>query len=162
MRESFKPTDVGIVDITNDWVKIALDESLDVIVFVYRSKGCLKCKQLAPFYKKMAKRFIEVKKTTPHHVVCAKLDLDIFRTDDLADIAVPAIIMLPAFSKSPPYLFFSAIAKVFTMMEWARTNAGRRFEWGEELPQFDDKEKILFKDQIKLREDSKRAYEEEL
>ena len=96
-------------------------------------------------------------------MVCAILDLDKFQPQTLLDVLVPGIVILPAYHKSPPHLFFSAVAKVFTLMEWVRVNAGRKFEWGEELPQFDSEEKRLFRDQIKEREEAKeRNLQEEL
>jgi len=161
VREGFYATDIGITDVSDatSWTRHALDESKDVILFVYRSTRCLPCKQLAPFYKKMARRLVDLKRTTTpnHHLVCARVDLDRFRPEGLMDVSVPAIALLPAYNKSPPFRFFSAIAKVFTMMEWARENAGRPFEWGEELPQFDAEEKILFKEQIRMREEARSA-----
>jgi hypothetical protein len=159
VSESMKSSDVGIVNVTRAdwWGGVALEDSVDVVVLVYRSKACPACKSVAPYFKKMARRFDALKATTSHRVKCGALDLDFFRPPSFVDVVVPAIVLLPAGNKSPPHLFFSAVMKVFPMMEWVRTNAGRKFDWGEELPQFDELEKKLFKKQIKEREERRKS-----
>jgi len=69
------------------------------------------------------------------------------------------MMMLPAFHKHPPYRFYSGVGKVFPMMDWIRESAGHKFEFSEDLPQFDEHQKVLFREQIKERE-LRRAGEE--
>jgi hypothetical protein len=72
---------------------------------------------------------------------------------------VPSLVFLPATLKTPPFLHYSALVKVFPLMEWIRENAHYKFDWGELLPQFDKDEKHLFKEQIKQREEGTKSNE---
>lgn len=160
VSEGFYASDVGIVDATHYWSRVAMDETKDVVVFVYRARQCPRCKQLAPIFKKMARRFHALAQdSTRHSVVCARIDLDQVTPFSLQDTIVPAIVLLPADAKHPPHRFFTAVAKVYTIMEWVRENSATSFAWGEDLPQFDQHEKSLFRHQIKQRE-LKRANQE--
>lgn len=157
IRETLRDTDVGITPVSNveAWTTVALDESKDVLMFVYRSSsgGCLDCQHMTPYYKKVAARF-HAMRNKGHHVVCAALDLDRHRPKEFTrHMSIPALVLLPAYSKLPPFAHYSSVVKVFSIMEWVRINANRPFTWSEDLPQFDEEEKSMFKIQIKERQD---------
>jgi thiol-disulfide isomerase/thioredoxin len=130
-----------------------LDETEDAVVVVFKSSQCPKCRALAPYVKRVAERF---SKLPGHRVLVCALDLAKFHPASLADAAVPSLLMLPAFHKSPPFRFYSGQGKVFPIMDWVRANAGHKFEFREELPQFDDEQKRLFREQIQQREVKRR------
>jgi len=67
-----------------------------------------------------------------------------------------------AYAKTPPYTYFSGVAKVRPLMDWLQKHAGKSIQYGVELPQFDDKEAQLFKQQIKARETSRAKQKEEM
>ncbi|KAH9261695.1 hypothetical protein BASA81_000351 [Batrachochytrium salamandrivorans] len=143
----------GVVDVSSRerWSTVALDDTKDVLVFVHRTGGCADCKRLAPYFKATAKRFLELHgEGIKHHVVCAVLDLSKFSPNSALEF--PSIVLLPAHRKQFPLPKFSAVVKVFPIMEWTRVNAGRRFAWNQDLPQFDPETKQLFKTQIQQRE----------
>lgn len=143
----------GVVDVSSAerWSSVALDETKDVLVFVHRAGGCADCKRLAPYFKATAKRFLELLgEGTQHHVVCAVLDVGRFSPSSTLEF--PSFVLLPAHRKHLPLPKFSAVVKVFPLMEWTRVNAGRGFVWNQDLPQFDPPSKQLFKLQIQQRE----------
>ena len=153
IRERFGDAEPFVTRIKSrdDWVRVVLNETADAVVFVDDAK-CPACRGLTPYFRKAAARLRALPEA--NRVVCAVLDKSRVHPlpESLAQVAAPAIVMVPAFAKSPPFRYFSAVAKVFPLMEWVRANAGVPFVWSEDLPQFDEEEKRLFKEQIRERE----------
>jgi len=154
VSETYYAHDTGLwlVETQAEWEKCAMDETLDAVVVVFKSRGCKDCKTFAPYVKRVAARFTML---PGHNVVVCAVDFLKVHPKLLWDVAVPSMLVLPAFAKSPPLRFYSGMGKVFPMMEWVRINAGHAFEWSEELPQFDAEQKRLFKEQIKEREEKR-------
>ena len=86
-------------------------------------------------------------------LVVARMDLSRTPPPPEVHVDVPGIALLPAFRKSPTphYVYYSGIAKVRPMMDWVQKHAARKLEFGE-LPQFNDADKLLFKEQMRARE----------
>ena len=153
VRERFDSGVDGVVVVsTSDgsFRRLALDESRDVVLLLHADDGtCHACENLAPYYKRVAKRFRQLEIKT---VLVARMDVSAcIPPTGLVVPKLPAIAILRAYNKEPPYPFFSGVAKVKPIMDWIQANAGRAFHLGE-LPQFDASDKELFKEQIHDRE----------
>ena len=62
---------------------------------------------------------------------------------------LPVVMLFKAFNKNPPFLTYSGVAKVRSMMDWLQKHAGVKFK-RPELAQFDDVQKEKFKKQVEM------------
>jgi thiol-disulfide isomerase/thioredoxin len=163
IREHFSDNDfvIRVTTLDSSFNEVVLDETVDVVVLFHAEDGsCPLCEHLAPYYKKLAKRMRALKITS---VKIARMDLS--KTPPPNNVIIsqlPVIVLYRAYAKTPPYTYFSGVAKVRPLMDWLQKHAGKSIQYGVELPQFDDKEAQLFKQQIKARETSRAKQKEEM
>lgn len=130
--------------------KVALDETKDVLILFHDNEP--ESEYLAPYYKKLATRFKELKIKS---VVIARFDLgyepapSIMNAQLSANNRLPMMVLFKAFNKNPPFLVYSGVGKVQPIMQWVEQNAGVRFKLPH-LAQFDDLNKKKFKDQVEI------------
>jgi hypothetical protein len=72
---------------------------------------------------------------------------------------LPAILFFPANDKLPPFREFSGVGKVGPMMNWAHSQCSIKFDMGQ-LPQFNDEDTALYKEQINERAEYYRQHPE--
>jgi sterol desaturase/sphingolipid hydroxylase (fatty acid hydroxylase superfamily) len=148
VRENFDDSVAYIQKLSmvdRSFTKIALNEVMDVVVLFHSTDGsCEKCEYLAPYYKKTARRFADLKINS---IEIAEFDVA-FEPPPFEVPNLPAIVLFRAHNSQPPYPFYSGAAKPSLLIRWIREHAGIKFELGE-LPQFDENEKELYKEQIK-------------
>lgn len=150
VREPFEVSETSIRRLSNvdgSFYDIGMDETRDVLVLFHSSDGsCVKCEHFAPYFKKLALRFKEL--AIPS-VTISRFDLANEPPPLSMDISqLPIMVLLRAYNKRPPFLFYSGTAKVRPMMDWVKDHAGIPFEWPSELPQFNEYEKELYKSQL--------------
>lgn len=146
--------DDGKTTTIDTFKKIALDETKDVLILFHDSRPdkCIDCEYLAPYYKKLARRFKDLKIPS---VVIARFDVGNepapanINAQISASNKLPMIFLFKAFNKNPPFLIYSGAAKVRPMMDWLHKNAGIKFDLPE-LAQFDEVQKEKFKDQVEM------------
>ncbi|GMI46274.1 hypothetical protein TrCOL_g323 [Triparma columacea] len=157
----------------SNFEKLAMDDSKDVVIMLYKETGCEGCMSLAVFYKRVALRFAEL--GLGSKVVVTRLDLGsnewggggkLTKPEFLPGVELgklPVVMILPAGRKNTtPYLYYTGIGKVLPMMKWVEENSGTEFEL-EELAHLNDEEKVRYKEQIVVRErERKRRAGEEL
>lgn len=148
VKEHFKPghDDVAHLDTTGVNEIVIEDESKDVVLLVYQA-GTEMVMGMTPIYKRVAKRFKEL---GIESVVVAAIDvLEHPLPRKLAlKIEPPSLVLFRAHSRTPPYLFFSGEFRVGPLMQWVHQNSATTFTLPE-LPQFNDEERELYKQQIK-------------
>lgn len=150
VREPFEVSETSIRQLSNvdgSFHDIGMDETRDVLVLFHSSDGsCVKCEHFAPYFKKLALRFEQL--AIPS-VTISRFDLANEPPPLSMDISqLPVMVLLRAYNKRPPFLFYSGVAKVRPMMDWIKDHAGISFEWPFELPQFNEYEKELYKSQL--------------
>ena len=159
VKEHFKPGEDDIVHVTAQGVTDLLveDESRDIVLLVYEA-GKEDVMSVAPVFKRVAKRFTDLNIAT---LVVAAIDvLEHPLPRALATrIQSPSLVLFPAHSREPPYLFFSGEFKVGPIMHWVRNGAALPFVLPE-LPQFNAEERKLYKEQIKELEERREAVKE--
>ena len=154
IREHFDPSDDGVVPVSTadgSFQRVAMDETKDVVLLVHTEDGtCVACENMAPYYKRLALRMSALDIDS---VVVARMDISQAPPPSNIEIStLPAVLLLRAFKKEPPFLYYSGVAKVRPMMDWIHAHAGKPFVFGVELPQFDEHDRELFKEQITERE----------
>ena len=155
VQEHFHLKDDVVEVYGNSFDQLVLEETTDVVLLLHAEDGtCTSCEYLTPYYKKFASR---MKALQIQSVVVARMDVSITPPPPHIDItSLPVIVLYRAYSKNPPYIYFSGVAKVRPMMDWIQKHAGKSFTYGDkELPQFDSENAALFKRQIKAREDAR-------
>eukprot|EP00949_MAST-11_sp_MAST-11-sp1_P000639 g639.t1 len=148
-----KNDDVAVVSTTDGtFQRVAMDETKDVLLaFHDESTASL---HFAPYYKRVAKRFKEL---GIESVVIARMDVTHEPPPHLFDTpSLPTLVFLPAYAKEAPFQYYSGVAKVRPMMDFVAKHAAIRFHMGE-LPQFNDADKKLYKEQIAQLEARKTA-----
>jgi hypothetical protein len=144
----------------------------DIVVMIYKGKGCSNCDAFSVYYKHVSKRFAE-HENTKNVVVAARLDLssDEWGSDEssklVSDLGValelgklPVLLLFPRFQKALPY-YYTDIGKPLQIMKWIGSIC--EIEMGE-LPHLNAEEVALYKEQIVAREKRRveRASGEEL
>ncbi len=152
VKESFdKHGDDHVKIITMDnFESEVLSEGKDMIL-LFHSDDCENCGAMAVYYKRVALRFHELGIKS---VVVARYDLT-WQPTPRATFNVqslPSMVMLPAYEKFPPYKYYSGVSRVQSIMEWVHENAAIKFDLPE-LPQFNEEDKRLYKEQIREREE---------
>jgi len=137
---------------------VALDDSKDVVV-LFHAKGCEPCAHMTVYFKRVAQRFHELghtKEDGSGALVVARMDV----TDEAppADLqfqiaSLPALVILPAKDKAPPYRYFSGVAKVLEMMKWVESEASGRLNLPP-LAHLRDEDKDEYRRQVAEREAS--------
>ena len=183
ISEQFSKSDrgVAVVDAAS-WARVALDPDRDVLV-LFHERGSVPCGHMAVYYKvrwtwrrprkrrspltalpaphshskALAKRFDDL--GVPSLVV-ARYDLSDGTPPppDLQLAALPAVVLLPARDKGPPYRWFSGVGKALELMRWAHANAAVPFDLPE-LPHLERDDVGLYKEQLEARERRRRGGE---
>lgn len=144
--------DQAVTRVTNvNFDEVVMNEEKDVVLMLH-SKGCESCSHFAVYFKKMAERF---KDLGLYSLVIARMDV----TDEsppaylnLMEGQLPLMVMLPAFTKYPPWNFYSGVGKVQPMMKWVHELAKVPFDLPN-LPHLTPKEREMYKTQIREREE---------
>lgn len=129
--------------------KYALDETKDVLILLHDSRPghCDRCEYLAPYYKRVASRFKDLKVTS---VIISRFDVGAEAAPQSIQRHIkdlPTILLLKAFSKNPPFPIYSGSGKVRPIMDWVKQNAAVKFQLPE-LPEFDATQREMFKEQV--------------
>lgn len=92
-------------------------------------QGCEPCAHMAVYFKRFAERLAALGVSGPSpnaSVVVARMDV----TDEsppprlhFALASLPALVLLPARDKQPPYRYFSGVAKVGELLKWVAAEA---------------------------------------
>jgi thioredoxin-like negative regulator of GroEL len=155
-----KGDDVVVVVDKKNFDAVVMDEEKDVLLLLH-AKECEPCAHLSVYYKRMAERFSVL--NIPSLVV-ARMDV----TDDsppahlnLMTSELPIIVLLQATANIPgssgggktaPWVFFSGIGKVQTLMKWVQKHAAVPFELPN-LPHLNDEQVGMYKEQVRQREE---------
>ena len=160
IREHFSQDDavIPVTTLDSSFNTIVLDETTDAVVLFHTEDGsCPSCEHLAPYYKKLATR---MQALDINSVKIARMDVS--KTPPPTDVDashLPLIVLYRAYAKTPPYVYFSGIAKVRPLMDWVQQNVGKPIHYNVELPQFDGTDAQLFKQQLKAREEARRLHQ---
>jgi len=149
VSEDFDPASDHVVPLSNgNFSKVVYsDETRDVVVMFYQSRGCESCRRIAPHYKRAALRFSELN-ISPKNLVLARLDLSLFRAPPEFHLSeLPSIAMIAAFAKTPPFSFFTEVAKVADMMRWVERTSGRDWKLGN-LAHLSPEDQALYIEQV--------------
>jgi hypothetical protein len=100
----------------------------------------------------MAQRFVDLNISS---LVVARMDV----TDDappaklnLLQHALPVVVFLSAEDKNPPWLYYSGVGKVQTMMKWVEKYASIPFTLPN-LPHLSESDRVAYKTQVREREE---------
>ena len=157
------PGDDAVITITNkNFEDIVLAEDVDVVLLLH-AQACESCAHLAVYFKRMALRFKDLNIPS---LVIAQMDT----TEEtppanlrLLNSELPIIALLPAvkssgdgggdgYAKVPPFLFYSGLGKVTSMMKWVQQHSTIPFELPN-LPHLTEEQKVLYKQQVREREE---------
>ena len=132
--------------------EVVMQEDMDVVLLLH-ARGCDPCAHFAVFFKRVAERFadlavpslriarMDVTESTPP----ARLNL-------LGRGNLPSLVMLPAFGKHEPWSFYSGVGKPQEIMRWVASQAAVPFTLPN-LPHLTEEQRILYKEQIREREE---------
>ncbi|CAM9811061.1 unnamed protein product [Discosporangium mesarthrocarpum] len=151
ISEQFKPHDPVAKVTKENFETIALDDEHDVLI-MFHSQECERCSHMVPYYKRVGERFQDLGIST---MVIAAMDVTQETPPPKQGIhlpRLPAILLLPAQDKGPPYRFFSGIGKVGPLMRWLEDHASLPFDLPT-LPHLSEEEKPLFRQQVVEREE---------
>lgn len=126
------PNNDAVVELSNDnFERLALDVTKDVLLLLHAAEGCERCGSLVPYYRKVGERVAQLGLATS--LVVAQLDVKkntplpvALKAVNLHDI--PTVLMLPAKRKEPPFRFFHGEARPKELLYFAQAQASRRFE----------------------------------
>ena len=145
--------DDAVVKVTLDnFDDIVLNEDKDVVLLLH-AESCESCSHLAVYYKRMADRFRAMQLGS---LVIARMDVSHEAPPAHLGLMVgnlPIIAMIPAADKHPPWNFYSGLSKVQQMMKWVHEMASIPFDL-ENLPHLSEKDKELYKEQVREREEA--------
>ena len=136
------------------WRAVALNTSADVAVLFVAgaSEGrlpCPACSHFTPYFRRVAERFAELAVPT---LTLALVDLSSTAPPpELALGALPALLMLPADDKGPPFRFYTGPGRVLPVMEWIAEHCAHPVRLPV-LPQFNEEDRRLYKEQLTARE----------
>lgn len=131
--------------------QVVLDEEKDVLV-MFHATSCEPCSHFSVYYKRMAQRFIDLDIDS---LVVARMDVSNESPPGALSLLVsdlPLVALLPAHDKSPPWLYYSGVSKVQTMMKWVQQFASLPFELPN-LPHLSEQDVALYKEQVREREE---------
>lgn len=121
--EPKEPTEGGVTIVVGNTVdKIVRDPTKDVLLEIY-APWCGHCKQLAPVYEKLAKRFSKV-----DSVVIAKMDGTENEHPDVSAQGFPTIIFFPAEKGAEPVPFDSGDRSLASLTKFIKQHAKVPFE----------------------------------
>ena len=141
---------------TNDYTLRPIIDAIkkydkDIVILFYAS-NCEACAHFSVYYKRMARRFHELNIST---LVIARMDV----TNDappakynFLSSELPILVILPGGNKYPPWNTYSGVGKMQSMMKWIHSSVTNEFEL-ENLPHLDEKNKKLYKEQVREREE---------
>jgi thioredoxin-like negative regulator of GroEL len=131
--------------------EVVMDESKDVLV-MFHSTSCEACSHFSVYYKRMAQRFKDLSISS---LVVARMDVSNESPPghlNLLVSALPLVVLLPANDKTPPWLYYSGVSKVQTMMKWVEQFASVPFTLPN-LPHLSKEDVVLYKEQVREREE---------
>jgi len=131
--------------------EVCMNEETDVVLLLYAAE-CESCFHFAVYFKRMAARF---KALGVDSLVIARMDVTHKAPPaelNLIQGPLPVVVMLPAGAKHPPFAFYSGVGKVQEMMRWVQAQASVHFEMPN-LPHLDEEQRVLYKEQIRQREE---------
>jgi hypothetical protein len=136
---------------TKNFDDVVMDDTKDVLI-MFHSKSCESCAHFSVYYKRMAQRFLEL--DIPSLVVTR---MDVSNEAPPGDLnmlvsALPLVVLVPADDKSPPWLYYSGVSKVQTMMKWVEQFASIPFKLPN-LPHLSESDVKLYKEQVREREE---------
>jgi hypothetical protein len=125
-------SDGAVVELNlDDFERVALDVTKDVLLLLHAAEGCERCTNLVPYYKRVGERAAQLGLSTSF--VVAQLDVKkhtplpaALKAVNLHDI--PTVLMLPAKRKEPPFRLFHGDARPKELLYFAQAHASRRFE----------------------------------
>jgi len=138
---------------------IVMDETKDVLI-MFHSKSCESCSHFSVYYKRMAQRFLDLDIKS---LVVARMDVSNEAPPGELNMlvsALPLVLLVPAEDKSPPWLYYSGVSKVKTMMTWVEEYASIPFTLPN-LPHLTESDVKLYKEQVREREEHLEAKREE-
>lgn len=138
---------------------IVMDEEKDVVLLLH-AENCEKCSHFAVYFKRMSER---IKELNLPHLVIARMDITNESPPAELNLIVgplPILVMIPAGAKQPPWTFYSGIGKMQEMMKWVHQQSSYPFELPN-LPHLSEKDKELYKQQVREREEMKARQREE-
>lgn len=155
--------DNAVVVVTSkNFDEVVMDETKDVLI-MFHSVACEPCSHFSVYYKRMAQRFQDLQISS---LIVARMDvsnesppgdLNMLVTD------LPLLILVPANDKTAPWLYYSGVSKVQTMMKWVEQYVSIPFELPN-LPHLSESDVKLYKEQVREREEhleEKRQKDEE-
>ena len=129
-----------------------MQENVDVLLLLH-SRGCESCAHFAVFFKRVAERFADL--AIPSLRI-ARMDVTDAtppaRLNLLGHGNLPSLVMLPAFGKHEPWSFYSGVGKPQEIMRWVASQAAIPFTLPN-LPHLNEEQRVLYKEQIREREE---------
>jgi protein disulfide-isomerase A1 len=130
--------------------EVVMDDTKDVLV-MFHATSCESCSHFSVYYKRMAQRFSDLQIES---LVVARMDVSHEAPPgdlNLLVSALPLVVLIPANDKAPPWLYYSGVSKVQTMMRWVEEYASVPFTLPN-LPHLSDSDVVLYKEQVRERE----------
>ncbi|KAG5177278.1 hypothetical protein JKP88DRAFT_332876 [Tribonema minus] len=151
IAEQFREED-AVVEVTAlNFDAVAMREDRDVLLLFHQQESEA-CAHIIPHYKRVGLRFAELSIAT---VTIARMDVTAAAppaTHALTLPPLPAILLLPADDKGPPYRFYSGKGKTAAIMQWLQQHASRHFELPP-VPHLSGADRVLYYKQLKQREE---------
>ena len=141
---------------------IVMDETKDVLI-MFHSVSCESCSHFSVYYKRMAQRFVDLEISS---LVVARMDVSNESPPGDLNMLVgplPLLVLVPADDKAAPWLYYSGVSKVQTMMKWVEKYVSIPFTLPN-LPHLSESDVKLYKEQVREREEhmeEKRLKEQE-
>jgi hypothetical protein len=136
---------------TENFEEMVMDETKDVLI-MFHSVSCESCSHFSVYYKRMAQRFLELQVSS---LVVARMDVSQQAPPgdlNMLTNTLPLLVLLPANDKTAPWLYYSGVSKVKTMMEWVAQYAAIPFTLPN-LPHLSESDVKLYKEQVREREE---------
>jgi hypothetical protein len=156
-------TGLVVVATPKNFNDVVLEDGVDVLLLLH-ARACEPCAHFAVYFKRVAERFHDL--SIPS-LRMARMDVTHAtpppRMNLLGHGNLPLLVMLPAFNKQEPWIFFSGVGKPQEIMKWVQKHAYIPFELPN-LPHLTEEQRVLYKEQIREREehlDSKAAEDAE-
>lgn len=148
--ERFEKGDAVLQLSSGTFDKIAMDESKDVLI-LFHTEERESSGYITPYYKQVAKRFSSL---GIESVIIAAMDLTTQNPGASLETTLPtlpAILLLPASAKGPPYRWYSGVGKTGPIMTWVEEHASIRFKLPP-LAHLPPEDVARFKEQVTARE----------
>lgn len=148
--------DTAVQVVTADnFADVVMDETKDVLL-MFHSASCESCAHFSVYFKRMAQRFMDLEVSS---LVVARMDVSNEAPPahlNLLVSALPLLVLIPADDKMPPWLYYSGVSKVQTMMKWVQQYSSIPFELPN-LPHLSASDVKLYKEQVREREEHMEA-----